>query len=133
MDEFLVFGTSFDHCIHNLARVLQRCEEKNLVLNWEKCHFMVREGVVLDHQVSSKGIEVDPAKISTIEKLPPPANVKGIWSFLGHAGFYGRFIKDFSKIIKPLCNLMEKDAFFVFDESCLRAFELIKKKCLHPF
>ena len=133
MDEFFVFGTSFDHCIHNLAKVLQRCEEKNLVLNWEKCHFMVREGVVLDHRVSSKGIEVDPAKISAIEKLPPPANVKGIWSFLGHAGFYGRFIKDFSKIIKPLCNLMEKDAFFVFDESCLRAFELIKKKCLHPF
>ena len=126
MDNFSVFGTSFDHCLHNLARVLQRCEEKNLVLNWEKCHFMVREGIVLGHRVSSKGIEVDPAKISTIDKLPPPTNVKGIQSFLGHAGVYRRFIKDFSKIIKPLCNLLEKYAPFISDESCHGAFQLLK-------
>ena len=86
-----------------------------MVLNWEKCHFMVREGIVLSHRVSSKEIEVDPAKISTIEKLPPPAIVKGIRSFLGHAGFYRRFIKDFSMIIKPLCILLEKDGPYVFD------------------
>ena len=84
MDDFLVFGTSFDHCLHNLAKVLQRCEEKNLVLNWEKCHFMVKDGIILGHQVSSKGIEVDPSKISTIEMLPRPSNVKGIRSFFGH-------------------------------------------------
>ena len=101
MDDFSVLGTSLDHSLHNLARVLQRCEEKNLVLNWKTCHFMVREGIVLGHRVSSKGIEVDPTKISTIEKLPPPTNVKGIRSFLGHASFYRRFIKDFSKVIKP--------------------------------
>ena len=117
-----MFGTSFDHCLHNLARVLQRCEEKNLVLNWERFHFMVKEGIILGHRVSSKGIEVDLAKISTIEKLTPPTNVKGIRSFLGHAGFYQRFIKDFSKIMKPLCNLLEKDATFAFDENCLKAF-----------
>ena len=70
MDNLLVFGTSFDHCLHNLAKVLQRCEEKKLVLNWEKCHFTVREVIVLGHKVSSNGIKVDPAKISTIEKLP---------------------------------------------------------------
>ena len=125
MDDFLVFGTLFDHCLHNLARVLQRYEEKNLVLNWEY-HFMVRQGIVLGHRVSSKGIEVDPAKISTIDKLPPPTNVKGIRSFLGHAGVYRRFIKDFSKIIKPLCNLLEKYAPFIFDESCHGAFQLLK-------
>ena len=78
MGDFLVSGTSFDHCLQNLTKALQRCEEKNLMLNWEKCHFMVREGIVLSHRVSSKGIEVDPTKISTIEKLPPPTNVKGI-------------------------------------------------------
>ena len=130
MDDFLVSGTSFDHCLHNLARVLQRYEEKNLVLNWEKCHFMVKEGIVLGYRVSSKGIEVDPAKISTIEKLPPPTNVKGIRSFLGHTGFYRIFIKDFSKIVKPLCNLLEKDASFVFDKNCLKAFQLIKEKLI---
>ena len=66
---------------------------------------MVQEGIVLGHRVSSKGIEVDRAKIAIIEKLPPPKNVKEIRSFLGHAGFYRRFIKDFSKLSKPLCNL----------------------------
>ncbi|XP_073033736.1 uncharacterized protein [Primulina eburnea] len=104
-----------------------RCQEKNLVLNWEKCHFMVQEGIVLGHKVSSKGLEVDRAKVVAIKKLPPPKNIKGIRSFLGHAGFYRRFIKDFSKITKPLCNLFEKESTFIFDDDCLQAFEKIKK------
>ena len=128
MDDFSVFGDSFDMCLHNLALVLKRCEDTNLVLNWEKCHFMVQEGIVLGHRISSKGIEVDKAKIETIEKLPPPVNVKGVRSFLGHAGFYRRFIKDFSKIAKPLCNLLEKDEVFNFDEACLEAFTTLKNK-----
>ena len=81
--------------------------------------------------MSSKGIEVNPAKISTIKKLPLPTNVKGIMNFLGHTGFYRRFIKDFSKIVKPLCNLLEKDASFVFDENGLKAFQLIKGKLIY--
>ncbi|XP_045797767.1 uncharacterized protein LOC123891949 [Trifolium pratense] len=108
MDDFSVFGPSFQHCLKNLDTVLKRCVETNLVLNWEKCHFMVTEGIVLGHKISSKGIEVDKAKVEVIEKLPPPVNVKGIRSFLGHAGFYRRFIKDFSKIAKPLSNLLNK-------------------------
>ncbi|KAK6149824.1 hypothetical protein DH2020_017349 [Rehmannia glutinosa] len=114
MDDFSVFGDSFDSCLHNLSLVLQRCEETNLVLNWEKCHFMVRDGIVLGHRVSSAGLEVDRAKIVAIEKLPPPTNEKTIRSFLGHAGFYRRFIRDFYKISKPLSQLLEKDAAFNF-------------------
>ena len=76
--------------------MLVRCEETNLVLNWEKCHFMVQEGIVLGHRILSRGIEVDRAKIEEIKKLPSPSSVKGIRSFLGHVGFYRRFIKDFS-------------------------------------
>ncbi|KAL5556375.1 hypothetical protein UlMin_038611 [Ulmus minor] len=128
MDDFSVFGDSFDSCLGNLAKVLQRCEETNLVLNWEKCHFMVKEGIVLGHKVSQEGLEVDKAKIETIEKMPPPTSVKGIRSFLGHAGFYRRFIKDFSKVAKPLCSLLEKDRVFCFDENCLEAFLELKKK-----
>jgi hypothetical protein len=78
MDDFTVCGKTFDVCLENLDEVLQRCEEKHLVLNWEKCHFMVREGIVLGHKVSESRIEVDSAKIEVIEQLPPPTNVKGI-------------------------------------------------------
>ena len=78
MGDFFVFGPSFEGCLSNLERVLQRCEESNLVLNWEKCHFMVQEGIVLGHKISVRGIEVDKEKIDIIEKLPPPMNVKGI-------------------------------------------------------
>ena len=91
---------------------------------------MVREGIVLGHQIYVKGIEVDRAKIDVIEKLPPPANVKGVRSFLGHAGFYRRFIKDFSKISKPLCDLLVKDAVFYFSKECLNAFEALKSKLI---
>ncbi|GJT39140.1 reverse transcriptase domain-containing protein [Tanacetum coccineum] len=88
MDDFSVFGNSFDCCLANLDRMLARCEETNLVLNWEKCHFMVKEGIVLGHKISRAGIEVDRAKINVIAKLPYPTNIKRVISFLGHAGFY---------------------------------------------
>ncbi|KAL4353333.1 hypothetical protein GQ457_06G014240 [Hibiscus cannabinus] len=87
MDDFSTFGEDFDNCLSNLEKVLKRCKETNLVLNWEKCHFMVDEGIVLGHKISSKGMEVDKEKIEVISKLPPPTTVKGIRSFLGHAGF----------------------------------------------
>jgi hypothetical protein len=127
MDDFSVCGKSFDDCLENLDKVLQRCEEKHLVLNWEKCHFMVREGIVLGHLVSKRGIEVDRAKIEVIEQLPPPVNVRGIKSFLGHAGYYRQFIKDFSHITRPLMNLLAKDIPFEFDDACLKSFNILKK------
>ncbi|KAL6337670.1 hypothetical protein AAG906_037263 [Vitis piasezkii] len=116
-----------EDCLSHLEDVLKRCIEKDLVLNWEKCHFMVNQGIVLGHVISKKGIEVDRAKVELIVKLPPPTNVKGIRQFLGHAGFYRRFIKDFSKIAKPLCELLVKDAKFEWDDKCQRSFELLKQ------
>ena len=88
------------------------------MLNREKCHFMVHQGIVLGHIISNQGIEVDKEKIELISKLPSPTNVKTIRQFLGHAGFYRRFIKDFSKITKPLYQLLKKDAKFVWDDEC---------------
>ncbi|GJZ00157.1 reverse transcriptase domain-containing protein [Tanacetum coccineum] len=128
MDDFLVFGDSFDSCLSNLEKMLKRCEDTNLVLNWEKCHFMCREGIVLGHKISKSGIEVDRAKVDVIAKLPHPTTVKGVRSFLGHAGFYRRFIQDFSKIAKPMTHLLEKETPFVFSQDCIDAFETLKKK-----
>ena len=128
MDDFTVYGSSFDQCLKNLETVLQRCQDKQLALNWEKCHFMVTEGIVLGHKISATGLEVDQSKVSIIKTLAPPTTVKGVRSFLGYAGFYKRFIKDFSKIARPICRLLEKDTRFNFDDSCKAAFEEIKIK-----
>ena len=128
MDDFTVYGSSFEQCLNNLETVLQRCKDKQLALNWEKCHFMVTEGIVLGHKISATRLEVDQSKISIIKTLAPPTIVKGIRSFLGHAGFYRRFIKDFSKIARPLCRLLENDTKFNFDDSCKAAFEEIKSR-----
>ncbi|GKD14642.1 reverse transcriptase domain-containing protein [Tanacetum coccineum] len=128
MDDFSVFGDSFDSCLSNLEQMLKRCEDTNLVLNWEKCHFMCKEGIVLGHKISKSGIEVDRAKVDVIAKLPHPTTVKGVRSFLGHAGFYRRFIQDFSKISRPITHLLEKDTPFVFSQDCINAFETLKKK-----
>ncbi|KAL4297162.1 hypothetical protein GQ457_12G011620 [Hibiscus cannabinus] len=99
MDDFSTFGENFDSCLSNLENVLKRCKETNLVLNWEKCHFMVDEGIVLGHKISSKGMEV-----------------------------YRRFIEDFSKITKPLCSLLEQGRPFEFNNDCTKAFNLLKQK-----
>ena len=121
MDDITVYGGDFEECLTNLEAILQRCKEKNLVLNWEKCHFMVNQGIVLGHIISSRAIEVDKAMIDIISKQPPPTNVKTIRQFLCHAGFYRRFIKDFSKIGKPLYKHIEKDAKFVWRKNARRA------------
>jgi len=122
MDDVSVFGSSFDDCLSNLRKVLERCRQKNLTLNWEKCHFMVKKGMVLCHIISRGGIEVNKAKIDLIINLPPPTCVKDVRSFLGYVGFYHRFITDFSKIAKSLSNWLAKDVPFHFSEECLEAF-----------
>jgi hypothetical protein len=126
MDDFSIYGKTFVECLANLDKVLTRCTEVDLVLNWEKCHFMVKQGIVLGHFISEGGIEMGKAKVETVEQLPPLTDVKSLRSFLGHAGFYRRFIKDFTKITKPLTHLLQKDVAFDFDEKCLAAFRTLK-------
>ncbi|XP_057452171.1 uncharacterized protein LOC130743991 [Lotus japonicus] len=114
MDYCSVFGASFDLCLENLDTVLKRCVKTNMVLNWEKCHFMVTEGIVIGHKISSRGIEVDKENVEVIEKLL-------------------KFIKEFSKIAKPLSNLLNMDYSFLFDSSCLKAFEQLKQSLIYAF
>nr|GEW18266.1 reverse transcriptase domain-containing protein [Tanacetum cinerariifolium] len=127
MDDFSVFGNSFQSYISHLKWMLKRCEDTNLCLKWEKSHFMVKEGIILGHKISKQGIEVDKAKVDVITKLPHPTMVKGIRSFLGHAGFYRRFIKDFSKIARPMTRLLEKDTPYIFSQVCVEAFQTLKR------
>ena len=132
MDDFSVFGDSYEGCIENLRRVLERCEEKNLILNWEKCHFMMTQGIVLGHVVSKEGIKVDKAKVELTSNLPTPKCVKDIRSFLVHARFYRRFIKNFSFIARPLCNFLAKDVIFEWSQACEEAFEKLKSMLVSP-
>ena len=95
MDDITIYESTFEECLVNLEAILSRCIEKNLVLNWEKCHFMVHQGIVIGDIISKKGIEVDKAKVELIVKLPSLTTVKGVRQFLGHAGFCRRFIHRF--------------------------------------
>ena len=90
--------------------------------------FHGNKGYCLGTQDFCSWIGSRPSKVAIIKTLLPPTTVKGIRSFLGHASFYRRFIKDFSKISRPLCRLLEKDENFDFDESCRYAFEEIKSR-----
>lgn len=130
MDDSLVFGDLFDLYLKNLKSVFIHYEGTNLVQNQEKCHFIIQEGILLGHKISHKGIEVDKAKVETIEKLTLPTLVNAIRSFLGHAGFYTRFINDFSKIARPLTQLLEKDASFNFSVECMDLFNILNDKLI---
>ncbi|GJU43402.1 reverse transcriptase domain-containing protein [Tanacetum coccineum] len=125
MDDFLVFGNSFSTCLTNLEKMLKRCEDTNLALNWEKSHFMVKEGIVLGHKISKKGIEVDKL-VRVISKLPHPTSLRGFEVFSGMLVFT-RFIKDFLRYLE-LDNLLEKNTPFIFSEDCILAFQTLKKK-----
>nr|GEZ18995.1 reverse transcriptase domain-containing protein [Tanacetum cinerariifolium] len=102
MDDFSVFGNSFGTCLCHLDKMLKRCEYINLCLNWEKSHFMVKEGIFLDHKISKNEIEVDKAKVDVIAKLPDPTT--------------------------PMTRLLEKDTPFIFSKECIKAFQSLKKK-----
>ena len=127
MDDFSVFGPSFDACLEHLTQILDVCVKKCLVLSWEKSHFMVREGIVLRHLVSSKGLEVDKAKVEVIQDLALPTSIRELRSFLGHVGFYSRFIQDFAKVSKPLTSLLCKEKDFIIEEEGKHAFMQLKQ------
>nr|GEU87366.1 reverse transcriptase domain-containing protein [Tanacetum cinerariifolium] len=128
MEDFSVFGNSFQSCLSHLEKMLKRCEDTKLCLNWEKSYFMVKEGIFPGHKISKQGIDVNKAKVDVISKLPHLTTVKGIRSFLGHVGFYRRFIKDFSKIARPMTRLLEKDTPFIFTQECVDEFQTLKRK-----
>ena len=127
MDNFSVFGPSFDTCLQHLTRILDVCVEKCLVLSSKKSHFMVREGIVLGNLVSSKRLKVDKAKVEVIEDLALSKSIRELRSFLGHVGFYRQFIRDFSTISKPFSSLLCKDKDFIIEDKRKQAFMKLKQ------
>ena len=127
MDDFSVFRPSFDACLEHLTQILEVRVKKHLVLIWEKSHFMVREGIVLGHLVSIKGLEVDKAKVEVIQELELPKSIRELRSFLGHVGFYHHFIQDFTKVSKPLTSFLCKEKYFIIKDEGKQAFMQVKQ------
>lgn len=127
MDDFTSFGETFDDALRNMERVLQRCKEANLSLSNKKYHLMMIEGIVLGHHISVQGIKVDIKKIKIIKNLPPLEKVKELRSFLGHAGYYRRFVKDFSKIVASLFYFLKTKSEYNWTPACQEAFETLKE------
>ena len=101
IDDFSIFGDSFPKYLHHLNLVLTRCKEKNLTLKWEKCPFMVQQGIFMGHVISKKGIQVNKVKVNLIASLPRPNNVKDIRSFLGHASFIDDLSRTSARLLDP--------------------------------
>ena len=128
MDDFTAYGNTFQESLENLEKLLIRCQEMNLSLSHEKCKMLLTKAIVLGHHVSSQGIKVDPTKIEVSVGLPSPKTQKDARSFLGHAGYYRRFIEIFTKIVAPMFKLLTKDVEFQWNESCQSAFEVLEDK-----
>eukprot|EP00253_Pinus_taeda_P005173 PITA_05173 len=128
MDDFTPYGSSFQEALSNLGKVLSKCIEMNPSLSREKCEFLMTKGTVLGHTISHQGLQVDPSKIAIIKMVPPPHKVRDVRSFLGLAGYYRRFIKDFSKLASPFFGLLAKDVEFKWSDECQRALNELKDK-----
>jgi hypothetical protein len=128
MDDFTIYGNTYQEALDNIEKVVIRCQEMKLSLSHEKCKILLTEGVVLGHHVSSEGIKVYPAKIEFIVRLPPPKTKKEVRIFLGHFRYYQRFIENFTKIVAPMFGLLIKYVDFLWNEQCQTAFETLKEK-----
>jgi hypothetical protein len=132
MDYFTAYGNSFDEALINLDKFFQRHKEMNLSLSHEKCNMLMNEGVILGHHLSSRSIEEDQTKVKIIKHLPTPLKQNYVGSFLGHAGYYRRFIKYFIKLASPIFTLLSKDIEFYWTSQCQKEFENIKEKLINP-
>jgi len=130
MDDFIVHGNTFEGALHNIEKVLVRCETYNLSLSYEKYFMIMQEGIILGHHISYKGIKVDPKKVDIIKQLLTLENQANVRSFLGHAGYYRRFISNFRKIVAPLFSLLHKDNEFERITDYEKVFQKIKEKLM---
>ena len=130
LDDILIYSDTFEEHIEHLEKVFEVLKKANLLIKLKKCKFCVDEIEYLGHIVSKNGIQVDPAKIESIKKLKPPTSITGIRSIIGLCSYYRKFVKNFSKIAKPMSNLIKKDIKFEWTKECQEAFETLKEKLI---
>eukprot|EP00253_Pinus_taeda_P028823 PITA_28823 len=128
MDDFTPYGSNFQEALTKPGKVLTKCIEMNLSLSHGKCEFLMTKGTVLGYTISQQGLQVDPNKITIIQRAPPPQRVRDVQSFLGIVGYYRRFVKDFSKLASPLFGIMGKDVEFIWTDNYQEALDTLKSK-----
>lgn len=132
IDDIIGFSPSFEDFLENVNNMLKKCQDSGLKLNPEKCKFGGDEISCLGHRVGKEGIKPDPMKLRAVSEMRAPSTVKGVRSFLGLASFYRKFCEGFSKIARPICNLLQKDQPFVWGKDQQKAFEKLKEKLCSP-
>jgi hypothetical protein len=128
IDDILIFSKMEEEHEKHLRMVLEKLKSNQLYAKFNKCEFWLTEVTFLRHVISTRGVSVDPSKVKDVLNWMPPTNASEIQSFLGLTGYYRRFIKDFSKIAKPMTRLLEKNKDFDWTEQCQASFEELKKK-----
>jgi len=130
LDDIIIYGASLENYNKQLEEVLQRLRENNLKLHPDKCKFLRKETIYLGHIISENWISPDPSKLTAIKEFPTPKKVRDIQSFIGLAGYYKKFITDFSKIVKPLTKLTKKTEKFEWTAEQQNAFKILKEKLM---
>ena len=128
IDDILVYSKNKEEHKEHLRLVLEKLREHQLYAKFSKCEFWLKEVGFLGHVISGEGIAVDPTKVDTVTNWEAPTTVGEIRSFLGLAGYYRRFIENFSKIAKPVTELLKKDTKFIWTEECEASFQELKKR-----
>ena len=128
LDDILIFSPTFEKHLEVLDDSLKRLARADLKCRLPKCEFVRTELKYLGHILNSSGVCPDPAKVEAVLQFPPPINLKELETFLGKAGYYCRFIQDFSKVARPLFQLKKKGVEWVFEEKEMEAFEVLKNR-----
>ena len=128
IDDILIYSKNEEDHAEHLRIVLQRLRDHHLYAKFSKCEFWLDSVKFLGHTISSDGISVDPTKVQEVMDWESPTSVHQIRSFLGLAGYYRRFIPDFSRIAKPMTELLKKEVKFVWDDKCEEAFQTLKAR-----
>jgi hypothetical protein len=126
IDNILIYSKSEEEHAQHLWVILQRLRDHQIYAKFSKCAFWLKKVLFLGHDISVEGIAVDPSKVQEVLDWKSPKSVQ-IRSFLGLAGYYRRFIPNFSKIVKPMTQLLEKEAKFKWSPQCKEAFLALKK------